>query len=775
MFSMVSAFLLRRPPGRDPDTIAVVTAIDPGRGFQADASTLSVPNYLAWREANHVFTETAASDPYRTVSLTLQRQSEAQSCSAVSSNYFKVLGVAAQLGRTFAGGEDQAGRDHVVILSHEIWERRFGADASIVGQSVRLNREPYTVVGVMPASFQMLGFTPRVWIPLVTNAADLTTAARKDRSLYMFARMKPGVKVEQARADMVTLGRRTEEAFPDSEKGWGVMVRTLPDFLIYGFGIRSGLAVMMTTVGFVLMIACANVAGLLLARAAGRRKELAIRGALGAGRLRIVRQLLTEGLVISLLGGGLGLLLSSWGIKLVASGMTFNEAISAVPLKLDWSVALFAAGISLVCAVLCGLIPALNASRTDITTNLKDESRTASAGRSHSRLRTVMVTGEIALALVLLVGVGLLFRELFIIEHQNLGFRPDHLLTASLTLDSARYNDAYQQVNFVRDLIPRVQNIPGVVAAAVVSNLPATGAGDVSLHFKDQPDTSSDQAPTALHYVVTPDYFRAAGVGLWQGRTFTEADSVSAPPVVLVNREFVHRLLHDQEPFARQVRLDVGGAAPEWRQIVGVVENVKTYSEATREEPEVYEPFLQHPVSTFSVLLRTNSDPNTLAPVLRSTLAQVDSDLPLSNVMSMAAVLERQKAGNPLFVHVLATFAMLALILSAIGIYGLVAYSVGQRTHEIGIRMALGAKSQDVLRMVLSQGIKMAGIGAAVGLVLALPLPKIFGAIFFDLHVNEPRLYLVVPAIIFLVAIAATYIPARRAARVDPMSALRQE
>ena len=246
----------------------------------------------------------------------------------------------------------------MVVLSHGIWERRFGADASIVGQSVRLNREPYTVVGVMPASFQMLGFTPQVWIPLTMNLANATAAARKDRSLYMFARLKPGVTVEQARAEMVTLGRRAEEAFPESEKGWGVMVRTLPDFLIYGFGIRSGLAVMMTTVGFVLMIACANVAGLLLARAVGRRKELAIRGALGAGRLRIVRQLLTEGLVISLLGGGLGLLLSYWGIQLVASGMTFNEAISAVALKLDWTVALFATGISLVCAVLCGLVPA---------------------------------------------------------------------------------------------------------------------------------------------------------------------------------------------------------------------------------------------------------------------------------------------------------------------------------------------------------------------------------------------------------------------------------
>src|SRR5229473_892339 len=464
MFSLVSAFLLRRPPGREPERVAVVTAVNPAPGFLPDANPVSAPNYLAWREGNDVFADMAAADEYRTVNLTLQRQNEALRSAAVSSNYFSVLAVSPRFGRTFEAGEDQSGHEHVVVLGYELWEQRFGSDASVIGRSIRLNRENYTVIGVMPASFRLLGFPPQLWMPLVLTAADQTAAARNNRSLYVFARLKPGVSLEQARAEMVTLARRTAETFPETEKDWGAAVRTLPDFLVYGFGIRSGLAVIMTTVGFVLMIACANVAGLFLARAAGRRKELAIRIALGAGRLRIIRQLLTEGLMIALLGAT-GLLLADWGIHFVRASLNFNEAISAVPLSLDWNVVLFTMGVSLVCAVLCGLAPSLKASRTDMNTNLKDESRAASLSRSQTRLRTVMVSGEIAVALFLLVGTGLLFRGIFLIEHQDLGFHTDRLLTARVTLDKARYKDAAQQTLFVQDLIPRLQQIPGTVAA----------------------------------------------------------------------------------------------------------------------------------------------------------------------------------------------------------------------------------------------------------------------------------------------------------------------
>ncbi len=518
MFSMVSAFLLRRPPGREPERVAVVSSVNPTPGFQADANPVSAPNYFAWRDENHAFAETAAADEYRTVSLSSQsatangqssvaNQPEALRSAAVSPNYFSVLGVSPQLGRTFADGEDQPGRDHVAILSYELWERRFGSDASLIGRTVRLNRENYTVIGVMPPNFRLLGFTPQLWTPLVLTAADQTAAAHHERSLFLFARLKPGVTLEQARAEFTALAHRTEENFPESEKGWGVAVRTLPDFLVYTFGIRSALAIMMTTVGFVLMIACANVAGLLLARAAGRRKELAIRIALGAGRLRIVRQLLTEGLVIAFLGGSMGLLLAYWGINFLRANLTFNEAISAVPLRLDWTVLLFALAVSLVSAVLCAIAPALNASRTDVNTSLKNESRAASAGRSQSRLRTVMVAGEIALALFLLIGTGLLIRGIYLIEHQHLGFQPDHLLTAGLTLDPAQYKDPSSQALFIRDVISRLQNIPGAEAVAAASDLPATGSNSVTLRIKDQPELPANQRLSTRDIVVTADYF----------------------------------------------------------------------------------------------------------------------------------------------------------------------------------------------------------------------------------------------------------------------------
>jgi predicted permease len=774
MFSLVSAFLLRRPPGQQPERVSVITSVSPTTAFQADANPVSVPNYLAWRAANHVFANMAASDEYRTVNLTLQGRAEALRAAAVSANYFDVFGVSPQLGRTFSDQEDTSGLDHVVVLSHELWTRHFRSDPSLVGRTIRLNRVNYTVIGVMPPSFHLLGFTPQLWMPLVFTPADRTAAARKDHSLYLFGRLRSAVTLEEARAELVALARRGEESFPDTEKGWKVAVRTLPDFLIYEFRVRSALAIIMTTVGFVLMIACANVAGLLLARASGRRKEFAIRIALGAGNSRIVRQLLTENLLIALFGGGLGLLLAYWGIHLVGASLTFNEAISAVPLSLDRNVLLFVVGVSLISAVLSGLAPALNATRSDININLKGEGRSTSASRSSTRLRSVMVTGEIALALFLLLGSGLLFRAISLIEHQNLGFRADHLLTANVTLDDALYQGNDQRILFIRDLVPRLRQIPGADAVAITSDLPATGPTSVTLLVNGQTDLPANQRLSALHNVVTPDYFLAAGIPLLRGRTFTDTDSATAAKVVVVNQEFVHRDLQNREPLGEKIQLDVSGESPEWSEIVGVVGNVKSYSEDTRDEPQVYEPFLQRPISSFSIMIRTSVDPNALATAIRSDVSKIDPDLPLDRLMNMNRVIERQRQGNPLFVYILGVFAFLALILAAIGIYGLVAYSVGQRTHEIGIRMALGAKARDVLRMLLWGGLQTSIAGGMIGLALALPLPRIFEALFFDLRLREPQLYFIVPIVILGVAMLATYIPARRASRMDPAVALHQ-
>lgn len=775
MFSFVSAFVLQRPPGGQPDRVAVITSVSPTEDFQSDAIPVSVPNFLAWREANHSFADMAAADEARSVNLMARGEAQAIHSAAVSPNYFGVLRVSPLLGRIFADGEDQPGRDHVVILSQELWERQFASDSSIVGQTVRLNRENYTVIGVMPASFRLLGFTPRLWIPLALTTADKTTTARNDRSLFLFARFKPGATLEQARAEFAALASLAGEKFPEVEKGWGAAVRTLPDFLVYSFGFRHAAALIMAIAGFVLMIACANVAGLLLARTAGRQREMGIRMALGAGRLRIVRQLLTENLLIALFGGALGLLLADWGIHFLRARSTFNEGVSAAPISLDWKVLSFSLIVSLLCAVFCGLAPALNASRTDINADLKEESRGTSSGRRHTRFRTVMVTGQITLALLLLIGTGLLFRGIAEIESQNLGFRPQNLLTANITLDQARYKDASQRSLFVKDLLSRLGQVPGTDAVAAASDLPATWPSQVTVEIRGQAELPANEKLTALDVVVTTEYFHAAGIPLLLGRSFTEMDDAHAPRVILVNQDFVHRLLKDQSPIGQEVRLDIAGSEPAWGEIVGVVGNVKTFSEEARNDPEVYEPFLQRPVPSFSIMLRADSGPDSLASALRNAVAQMDRELPVDRVMSMPALIERQKSGNPLFMRLLATFDFLALLLAAIGIYGLIAYSVSQRTREIGIRIALGAHARDVLGMVLWQGMKMTAAGTVLGLTMAVPLPKVFDSMFYPVRFREPRIYFVMPIVILVVTVLATYIPARRASCVDPVSALRQE
>jgi len=485
--------------------------------------------------------------------------------------------------------------------------------------------------------------------------------------------------------------------------------------------------------------------------------------------------MLTEGMVIALLGGGLGLLLAYRGIDIMRAAMRFNEVFDAIGLKLDANVILFTIGASIACALFCALAPALKATRPDVMTGLKDESRSASAGRSHTRLRSVLVTGEIAMALFLLVGTGLLFVSIFKLEHQNLGFQSGHLLTARVTLDPTKYKDADHQTAFVRDLLPRLQQIPGAEAVAVTSDLPATGTGTVTVRIQGQPDLPASQVLTAADFVVSTEYFHTTAVAVLRGRSFTDQDNGMSPSVVMVNQKFADRYLAGQDPVGKQIHLEVSGAPVGWSQIIGLVKNVKRYSESEGEDPIVYEPFLQRPSGQFALVIRTTGEPDNLITALRNTAGQADSDSPLDHVMSMAAVIDRQNVGDQFFSRALAVFAFLALVLAAIGIYGLIAYSVGQRTYEIGIRIAMGARSQDILRMIFREGLKMTVIGGAIGLALSFPLPKIFESMLSDTHVHEPSLYFIVPVVILTVATLATYVPARWAARLDPINALRQE
>jgi putative ABC transport system permease protein len=789
MFSMVSSFLMPRLPGREAENVLVVTSVNPGRNFMPDVYPVSVPNYLVWREDKRVFAEMAASTDDRTGSLSgaVRRggpgsaadasstssgegQAEAIQYESVSPNYFEIFGAVPELGRVFVAGEDQPGRDHEVVLGHGLWVRRFGSDAGVVGRTVRLNREDYTVVGVMGADFRLLGYTPQLWAPLTLTGSDTTPEARQHRLLFLFARAAAGVTLEQARTEMRVLAERAEQDYPGTEKRWGVAVRTLPDYLVHAFGIRQALAVIMTTVGFVLLIACANVAALFPTRAAGRQKELAIRAALGASRARVVRQLLTEGVVIALMGGGAGLLLTMVGIRVLQAGLRFNEATAAIPLALDGRVLVFAAAVSLLSALLSSLAPALKASRTQINTELKSEGRAMTAGRSHSRLRSMLVGGEIAMALFLLIGSSLLIRGVYMLDHQKLGFRQDHLLTAGVVLDAARYKVPAQQLEFAREVLPRLREIPGAEGAAVASSLPASGPGRVTIHIKGEPVVQSSEERTALDVVASADYFRVAGVTLERGRAFTDQDNADAPRAALVNEEFVRQYFAGRDPVGEQIELDKN-----WSEVVGVVNDVKAYSEETRGAPQVYETLLQRPVGSLSLMLRTNVEPNSLIPQLRSAVAGIDPELPLLQVMSMEHVIEVQRSGNPLFTKLLSLFATLALLLAAIGIYGLIAYSVGQRTQEIGIRLALGARGVDISRMILRQGLKVAAIGSAIGLVLAVPLPKLFDSIFLGISFGAVGVYPAVLMTMLVVVLLATWAPAVRATRVDPTRALRAE
>jgi len=775
IYSLVDAFLLPHLPGRNAESLVVVSSVNPDQNFLGDTNQVSAPNYFAWRADTHLFADLSAADEYRTGSLAGEGQPEAIAYAAATPNYLALFGASPALGRSFVASEDQPGRDHVAILSHGLWERRFGSDPSVIGRVVRLNREDYTVIGVMGADFRLLGFTPQLWTPLVFSAADHAPDARKGRYLYLFGKLAAGVTLNQARAEMNVLAERARQEAPTIEGRWGAAVRTLPDFLIYNFGIRTALAVLMTVVTMILLIACANVAGLLLTRAVGRQQELGIRMSLGASRVRVVRQLLTEGLVIALLGGGVGVLLTFAGIRLLRAGMSFNEAVQAVPIVLDTNVLLFAIAVSLLSALLFSMAPALKASRRSIGADLNSEGRTASGGRTQNRLRAVLVGGEIALAFVLLIGSCLLIRAVYVMDHQTLGFRHDHVLTAGVNLDQARYSDSSRQIQFVRSLLPSVLRMPGVEDAAVASDLPATGAGSVPFHIKGQPETPANGAHVAVDVVVTPEYFQVIGIPLLHGRAFAEKDDAAAPRVVVVNQEFGHRFFKDGDPTGTQIQLEVSGAAPVWSEIVGVVSDVKSYSEDVRVDPEVYEAFSQRPVRSLSLMLRTSVEPNSLIPDLRRTIAGVDSELPLLRVMSMDSVIEQQKNGNTMFTFLLATFALLALILASIGIYGLISYSVGQRTHEIGIRVALGANTSDISRMILRQGLKLALFGSIIGLLLALPLPKLFDSIFMGLIFSSPGVYPAVFVAIFMVAMLATYAPARRATRVNPAAALRNE
>jgi putative ABC transport system permease protein len=776
IFSFVSAILFRNPAVDHPSTLVVIFGTNPAQVFGANLYAISAPNYFAWKQANSVFSDMAAADSFGNASLTGESDPQRVPCSRTSANYFSVLGVPAALGRTFAEGEDQPGREHVVVLSYTLWKERFGSEANIAGKQIRLNGEFYTIVGVMPATLRLIAFQPKLWMPLVLDVNQQGAGARENRNLQIFGRLKPGRSLEQARAEFATLSAGEQKQYPDTEKGWGVDVLTLRDYMSRQFNAGPAFALLMGAVAFVLLIACANIAGLLVARATARGKEMAIRAALGAGRLRVARQVLTEALLIAILGGTAGLALTFWGADLLRAGLSFNEEISNIDIRIDGTVLFYTAAISLLAALLFGLAPAVRVGTIDVYSGLKNDSATVSGDPKRSRLRGILVVGEIAVAVVLLCGTGLFAKGIYDLSHRPLGFDPQHLLMARISLDGTRYTDRAKQMAFFRNLLRRLESTPELKEAAVASDLPATGATEMTFRLRGQESIPSGERPRARYFVVSTDYLRTAGIALLAGRQFTESDSRGSVPVALVSEVFVRRFFPKGDAIGQTILIDSGDAGQsQRRQIVGVVANVKNWPLQNADDPEMYEPFLQRPASDMAVILRTEGNPSLATPALRQAVWSLDKDLPLGSPVPMSQLLTSESAGERVMETILSIFSGLALLLSAVGLYGLLSYHVTQRRREIGIRLAMGAAKSSVMRLVLRDGMKRAFIGAGIGIVIALPLPKLFTVMFRDFYVRGDWLFVVVPLVMIATAILACYVPARRAARVDPMVALRYE
>ncbi len=763
IFSVINAVLLRPLPYRDPARL--VTVLHDGWKPVAPA------NFLDWREQSGAFESMAAAQLW-SLTMTGRDRPEQLEVLQTSAEIFHVLGVDAALGRTFAAGEDQPGREHVVVLSHGFWQRRFGGVADVVGQQVTLDGEPYTVVGVMPPEFQFAPFWAthaEAWVPLNLGRR---VNDRRGQSLRVFARLKPGVTLERAQAEMETINRRLAEQYPRENEGLTVSVDPLHEKVVGKS--RPALLIILGAVGFVLLIACANVANLMLAKSALRQREIAVRIALGASRMRVVRQLLTESLLLSLAGGAAGLLLAYWSNTALASlGPDTLPRVRTA--SLDSAVLLFTLGLSVFVGLLFGLAPALRSTKTDLTESLKSRAQGSARGRRHERVRQLLVVGEIAVSLVLLAGGGLMMRSFLRLTSVDPGFDPRGVTTATVRLAGPRYATDEQRAAFFQRLTAQLNSLPGVKSASAINHLPL--GGDVwtfGFTVEGRPATPEAERPSAVYRVVRPDYFRTMGAALLKGRDFTERDDANSPGVVIVNEALARRQWPGEEPLGKRITVNGEGAKP--REVVGVVKDLKQGEWASEPQPEMYLPHLQAASPrSMTLVIRASSDASELGAEVRREVWAVDSDLPVSQVTGMEEVVSNSVGQQRFNTLLIGLFAATALILAAVGVYGVMSHAVAQRTHEIGVRLALGARGRDVLGMIIGQGLRLTFVGLAVGLAGALALMRVMNSLLYEVSATDPLVFGGVAAALTLSALLACYVPARRATKVDPMVALRYE
>ncbi|HKP13384.1 MAG TPA: ABC transporter permease [Blastocatellia bacterium] len=765
IFSFVNGILLRSLPYPRPDRLVALDETALKRGVTSMG--VSYPNFLDWREQNRVFEDIAA---YDTSSLALTGGGEPEQLqgAAVSHGLFEILRVAPLMGRAFIEEEDRPQTDDVVVLGYGLWQRRFGGDPQIVGQTVLLNGRPHAVIGVMPDGLRF----PEVsdyWVPL---ALTTETYTRNDHGLSAIARLKDGVTVEQAAADMADIAGRVERQNPVTNEGLGVSVTGLHAALAGDYS--KALMILLSVVGCVLLIACANVANLMLVRATSRQKEMAIRAALGASRRRIVRQLLTESMLLGVAGGATGLLLAVWGLDLL---------LAAIPIKLpfwmkfgiDLRVLGFTLGVSLLTGLVFGVLPALQASKANLNETLKEGGRSA-AGAGRQRSRSLFVVAEIALALVLLVGAGLMMRSFLRLQHVNPGLDAAGVMTMRINLPFSKYGEAARRADFYRQLMERLRAQPGVEAAGAIVTLPLSGdRWGRSLTVEGFPVLPVGQAPAIQHNVVTPGYFRALGIPLLEGRDFTDADTREGPKVTIVDERLAHEYWPGESAIGHRVRFGPPEHNEPWHTIVGVVGAVRHERLQATTRNSVYLPHAEIPISAMFLTVRTAAKPESMAGPMREQIQQLDPDLPTTAVLPMTEVVAQSVWQPRLYTILFGVFAAVALLLAAVGLYGVMAYGVTARTHEIGLRVALGARPADVLRLVAGQGVKLVLAGVAIGLVAASLLTRLMASLLFSTSTSDPLTFAGIAALLMLVALVACYLPARRATKVDPMVALRYE
>jgi putative ABC transport system permease protein len=769
IFTVVNGVLLRPLPFRDPARLVHVWHVPPPASFPGMTRfAVSAANYLDWQRRQHVF-ERMAIHHYKSFTLTGRGQPELLRAQGVSAGFFEVLGVPPLQGRWFLPEEDQPGREHVVILSHRLWQSRFGGDRSIVGRPITLDGASYTVVGITGPAFDY-PYWAQLWTPLAWTEKE--RAVRGEHSCLVVARLAPGKDVGAAQAEMTAISRVLAREYPEDNKGWGALVVSLHEDRVGD--VRTSLLVLLGAVGFVLLIACANVANLVLARTLARRREMAVRVALGAGAGRIVRQVITETLLLALAGGALGLIVARAGVDLITAFL--GEALpQSVPIAFDWRVLVFTAVISALTGVAAGLVPALRLARSSVIDAIKQGGGREDSEAGGSRVRGALVAVEVALSLVLLVGAGLMIRSLWLLNSVPPGFEPGGVLSAAVSLPERRYPERDQMVRFFDELVRRVRALPGVESAGVITNLPLGGGGNNwPIQIAGRPQLRMSEQPQVQGNVITPGYLRTMRIPIVRGRDITARDRSGGPAVALISEAMARRLWPGEDPIGQ--RFTIAFFPEAVREVVGIVRDVRERELATAGTASVYLPLAQVPVTDAVLAVRTQvTAPEVLASSLTAAVRGIDPDLPVVDVMAMEMVVRRSVADRRATMYLLAVFAAFALVLAAVGLYSVLAYSVRRRVREIGIRMALGADRRGVVQMVIADALRPTIVGLVVGIAAALAIRRVVESLLFGVSPSDPATFAAVSALLVIVALGASALPAYAATRVDPMLALRDE